>query len=108
MANVSEVQSMNWPIYKVKRNGKRVALNPELVSAIHEKEDGWTEVYTLDCAKDEDAWDVQAPFDEVVKALTAEQVINVEAPLGKKECSQCGACKTTFGCTEEQCNWKKQ
>lgn len=59
-----------WPVYKLSRNKKRVALNPALVSAIHEKSKKVTEVYTLDCAKDDDAWDIAAPFDEVLDALT--------------------------------------
>ena len=71
---------MKWPVFTLKRNGKRVALNPDLVSALHEQSDEVTEVYTLDCSKDDDAWDVLAPFDEVVKSMDTEVVINVEAP----------------------------
>ena len=60
---------MGWPIYRLNRNNKRIALNCNLVSAVHEKDNNVTEVYTLDCAKDDDAWDLKAPFDEVVKDL---------------------------------------
>jgi len=60
---------MGWLVFTLKRNNKRVALNPALVSAIHEQSKEVTEVYTLDCAKDDDAWDVKAPFDVVLRAL---------------------------------------
>ena len=71
---------MTWPTFKLKRNGKRVGLNPALVSALHEKSDDITEVYTLDCSKDEDAWDVAAPFDEVLVKLSGKKELGPLPP----------------------------
>ena len=59
-----------WPSYLLKRNKKRVAVNPALVSAIHGTDGEVTEIYTLDCAADDDAWDVQAPFNQVLADLS--------------------------------------
>lgn len=51
--------------------GGRIAINPNLVSGVYEStKDLSTEIYTLDCSKDEDAWDVIEDFDEVVEKLS--------------------------------------
>jgi len=55
--------------YRLKRNNRRVAINPNLISAVYEKSKNITEIYTLDCAKDEDAWDIKEEFDKVIKHL---------------------------------------
>jgi len=60
---------MSWPTFKVKKSGGRVAVNPAHVTAVYENSRGETEIFTLDCARDTDAWDVEETFDEVTERL---------------------------------------
>ena len=70
---MGEVSKKGWPVFKLKQNGKRVAVNPALVSALYETSLEVTEIYTLDCARDQDAWDVVAPFNEVLLAMKTKE-----------------------------------
>lgn len=58
-----------WPVFTLAKNGCRVAINPRQATAVYEPENAPTEVYTLDCARAKDAWDVTESFEEVLAAL---------------------------------------
>lgn len=62
---------MKMAQFTLGKNGRAVSINPALVSAVYEGSSGLTEIYTLDCARDKDCWDVKESFSDVVKRLEA-------------------------------------
>ncbi len=62
---MNQLKNLLFPVFTLKRNGKRVAVNPNHVTAIYEDEEGKTDIFTLDCAREDDAWDVEQDFDTV-------------------------------------------
>ena len=75
---------MQYPTFRLKQNGKRIAVNPSHVTAVYEDSENVTDIYTLDCARSADAWDVHESFDSVLTKLDINQGKGAIPPRKKK------------------------